>query len=194
MPHFTGAVTRPGGPCGNALYRSLRGSGVLSQPGIRTRHILVNLKALPLLKLQQLPPEEPRLRIKADGSLQIGRKDGQIDFAFNYLGFAFEANTRPTATGTVVQVAAEVAPLPYSAEGVAARRAVIAIIEASQALPEARLVVSKSRWIYCIGKAALPDDWEPHDVISATTRLVLEVKPYLVMLQEALPYRARLPH
>jgi hypothetical protein len=154
----------------------------------------VNLKALPLLKLQQLPPEEPRLRINADGSLQIGRKDGQIEFAFQFLGITFEANTRPTAHGTVVQLAAEIAPLPYSAEGVATRRAVIAIIEASQAMPEARLVVSKHRWIYCIGKAALPAKWEPQDVISAATRLVLEVKPYLAMLQEALPARPSTAH
>jgi hypothetical protein len=154
----------------------------------------VNLKALPLLNLQQLPPEEPRLRINADGSLQIGRKDGQIEFAFNFLGVTFEANTRPTAGGIVVQVAAEIAPLPYSAEGVATRRAVIAIIDASQVMPEARLVVSKSRWIYCIGKAALPGSWEPQDVIIAATRLVLEVKPYLVMLQEALPPRPSTAH
>jgi hypothetical protein len=154
----------------------------------------VNLKALPLLKLQQLPPEEPRLRINADGSLQIGRKDGQIEFAFHYLGLTFEANTRPTAGSTVVQLAAEVAPLPYSAEGVQTRRAVIAIIDASQAMPEARLVVSKSRWIYCIGKSALPTHWEPQDVITAATRLVLEVKPYLAMLQEALPPRATAKH
>jgi hypothetical protein len=150
----------------------------------------VNLKTLPMLKLQQLPPEEPRLRIKADGSLQIGRQDGQIEFSFNYRGLTFEANTRPTAGGTVVQVAAKIRPLPYSAEGVTLRRAVIAILEASQALPEARLVVSKHRWIYCIGKSALPADWEPQDVITAATRLVLEVKPYLLMLQEALPSHA----
>ena len=150
----------------------------------------MNLKALPLLNLQQLPPEEPRLRIKDDGSLQIGRRDGQIEFAFHFLGLTFEANTRPTATGTVVQVAAEIAPLPYSAEGVATRRAAVAIIEASQVLHEARLVISKSRWIYCIGKAALPTHWEPQDVITSATRLVLEVKPYLTMLQETLPSRA----
>jgi len=149
----------------------------------------VNLKTLPMLKLQQLTPDEPRLRISADGSLQIGRKDGQIEFAFHYLGLTFEANTRPTASGTVVQVAAEIAPLPYSAEGVATRRAVIAIIDASQVMSEVRLVVSKHRRIYCIGKAALPTHWEPLDVIAAATRLVLEVKPYLVMLQEALPSR-----
>lgn len=154
----------------------------------------MNLKALPLLKLQQLPSEEPRLRINADGTLQIGRQDGQIEFAFHYLGLTFEANTRPTGAGTVVQVSAEIAPLPFSAEGVATRRAVIAIIEASQAMPEARLVVSKSRWIYCIGKAALPDNWEPQDVITAATRVVLGVKPYLVMLQEALPPRPNKAH
>jgi hypothetical protein len=148
-----------------------------------------------MLKLQQLPPDEPRLRINADGSLQIGRKDGQIEFAFHHLGMTFEANTRPTASGTVVQVAAAIAPLPYSAEGVATRRAVIAIIDGSQILTEVRLVVSKSRWIYCIGKSALPTDWEPQDVIAAATRLVLEVKPYLVMLQEALPPRpTKAPH
>ena len=149
----------------------------------------MNLKNLSMLKLQQLPPEEPRLRIHADGSLQIGRQDGQIEFAFNYLGLTFEANTRPTAAGVVVQVVAEVAPLPYSAEGVATRRAVIAIIEASQVMPEARIVVSKNRRIYCIGKGVLPTQWEPLDVITAATRLVLGVKPYLVMLQEALPAR-----
>jgi hypothetical protein len=192
MPHFAAFVTRSAG-IRNALYRSLIGSGVLSSPGIRTRNLPVNLKALPL-KLQQLPPEEPRLRINADGSLQIGRKDGHIEFAFNYLGLTFEANTRPTASGTVVQVAAEVAPLPYSAEGVATRRAVIAIIDASQALSEVRLVISKSRWIYCIGKAMLPTQWEPQEVIVATTRLVLAVKPYLVILQEALPPRAPRAH
>ena len=154
----------------------------------------MNLKALPLLKLQQLPPEEPRLRIKDDGSLQIGRRDGQIEFAFHFLGLTFEANTRPTAAGTVVQIAAEIAPLPYSAEGVATRRAAVAIIEASQVLPEARLVISKHRWIYCIGKGALPTNWEPQDVIASATRLVLEVKPYLTMLQEALPSRATTAH
>jgi hypothetical protein len=154
----------------------------------------VNLKALPLLKLQQLPPEEPRLRINADGTLQIGRKDGQIEFAFHYLGLNFEANTRPTSSGTVVQVVADIAPLPYSAEGVATRRAVVAIIDASQAMSEVRLVISKHRRIYCIGKAMLPTDWEPHDVIAAATRLVLEVKPYLVMLQEALPPRPGTTH
>lgn len=153
----------------------------------------MNLKALPL-KLQQLPPEEPRLRINADGSLQIGRKDGQIEFAFSYLGLTFEANTRPTASGTVVQVAAEISPLPFSAEGVATRRAVIAIIDASQVMHEVRLVVSKSRRVYCIGKSTLPTRWEPLDVIAAATRLVLEVKPYLVMLQETLPSRPPTAH
>ena len=153
----------------------------------------MNLKTLPMLKLQQLTPDEPRLRINADGSLQLGRKDGQVEFAFHYLGLTFEANTRPTASGTVVQVAAEIAPLPFSAEGVATRRAVIAIIDASQVMSEVRLVVSKNRRIYCIGKSALPTHWEPQDVIVAATRLVLEVKPYLGMLQEALPPRPATP-
>ncbi len=61
-------------------------------------------------------------------------------------------------------------------------------------MSEVRLVISKSRWIYCIGKSALPAQWEPRDVIAAATRLVLEVKPYLMMLQEALPSRPARAH
>jgi hypothetical protein len=154
----------------------------------------VNLKAFPLLKMQQLPPEEPRLRINADGSLQIGRKDGQIEFSFHYLGLTFDANTRPTASGTMVQLVCDIAPLPYSAEGIPTRRAVLAIIEASQVMADARLVISKHRRIFCIGRAMLPNDWKPQEVIASATRLVLELKPYLVILQEALPPRPAAGH
>jgi len=154
----------------------------------------VILKTLPLLALQAVPPEEPRLHINPDGSLQVGRADGQIEFAFHYLGFPFEANTRPTASGQMVQLSAEIGPVPFSAEGIGVRRAVLAIIDASQLMPEARLVISRHRWIYCIGKGALPPDWQPRHAIAATARLVLEVRPYLIMLSEALPNRAPWKH
>jgi len=154
----------------------------------------VILKALPLLKSQQVPPEEPRLRVTADGTLQVGRADGHIEFGFRYLGFRFEANTRPTASGAVVQLSAEIGPLPFSAEGVGVRRSTLAIIDASQLMGDARLVISRHRWVYCIGKANLPDEWQPQHALAAATRLVLEVKPYLTMLAEVLPNKAPWKH
>jgi hypothetical protein len=154
----------------------------------------VHLKAFPLLNLQSVPPDEPRLRVQADGTLQIGRGDGQIEFGFRLLGLKFDVNTRPTASGSVLQLTTEVGPVPFSAEGVGIRRATLAIIEASQMMPEARLVISRHRWIYCVGKALLPENWQPNDAIIAATRLVLAVKPYLAMLTEMLPKHPKQMH
>jgi hypothetical protein len=147
-----------------------------------------------MLNWQPFPPDEPRLRINPDGTLQIGAEDGQIEFAFRHLGYQFKANTRPTESGTLLQISAEVGPLPFSAEGVGVRRATLAVIDASQMMNEARLFVSKHKWIYCIGKAALAPHWQPKDAIEASTRLLLEVKPYLQMLRDVLPQRAPWVH
>lgn len=154
----------------------------------------MNLKALPLLNWQPFPPDEPRLRFKPDGTLQIGREDGQIEFGFRCLGYKFQANTRPTSSGALLQMSAEIGPLPFSAEGVGVRRATLAVIDASQMMSDARLFVSKHRWIYCIGKAALPEGWAAKDALAAAARLVLEAKPYLAMLRETLPQRAPWQH
>jgi hypothetical protein len=130
---------------------------------------------------------EPHALSHASTALQIGRLDRQIEFGFRLMGLKFAANTHPGEGLAVLQLSAEVGPVPYSAEGVAARRTALSIIESSQALPEARLIISRNRWIYVIGKSALSDAWTAAEAISATTRLVLQVKPYLTMLLDVLP-------
>lgn len=147
----------------------------------------MNLKAIPLLSAQQIPADESRPRDEADTPWQIGRLDRQVEFGFRLMGLSFSANTRSTESGTVLQLSAEIGPVPYSAEGVGARRIALSIVDAAQLLPEARLVVSRGHQIYVIGKSALPDAWTVADAISASTRLVLQVKPYLTMLLEVLP-------
>ena len=154
----------------------------------------MNLKPLPLIHADALPPDEPRLRFKSDGSLEIGKPGGQIEFAFRAHGRRFEANTRPTGSGMVLQLSAEIGPLPYSAEGSGVRSAVFAVIDASQLMEGARLVISQHRWIYCIGKAVLNESWTQNDVLSASVRLALTAKPYLQMLSEILPKRAPWTH
>ena len=154
----------------------------------------MNLKPIPLVHAAGIPPDEPRLRWKSNGSLEIGKPGGQIEFAFNFLGRRFEANTRPTGAGMVLQLSAEIGPLPYSAEGSGIRSAVFAVIDSSQLMEGARLVVSQHRWIYCIGKAMLKADWTRSDVFSASTRLALTAKPYLQMLADILPKRPPWTH
>jgi hypothetical protein len=154
----------------------------------------VNLKPLPLLDAQSFPPDEPRLRLKSDGTLEIGKPGGQIEFSFQFMGRRFEANTRPTGAGMVLQLSAEIGPVPYSAEGSGIRTAVFAIIDSSQLMDGARLVISQHRWIYCIGKATLRDGWTQDEVLSASVRLALTAKPYLQMLADILPKRPPWTH
>lgn len=149
----------------------------------------MNLKPLPLLRADGIPPDEPRIRIKADGSLEIGKPGGQIEFAFKFMGRRFQGNTRPTGQGMVLQLSAEIGPIPYSAEGSGLRTAVFAVIDSSQMMDGARLVVSQHNWIYCIGKALLKDNWKHNEVISASLRLALTAKPYLQLLGDILPNR-----
>ena len=154
----------------------------------------VNLKPLPSLHAQSIPPDEPRLRVKANGQLEIGKPGGQIEFSFRFMGRRFEANTRPTGSGMVLQISAAIGPVPFSADGSGIRSAVFAVIDNSQLMDGARLVTSQHRWIYCIGKAMLRDNWEAPEAISASVRLALTAKPYLQMLAEVLPKRAPWTH
>lgn len=155
----------------------------------------MNLKPLPLLNAQSIPPDEPNFRVRSDGSLEIGKPGGQIEFSFTFMGRKFEANTRPTGAGMVLQLSAEIGPVPYSAEGGGIRSAVFAVIDASQLMDGARLVIGQQhRWIYCIGKAMLKNGWTRNDVICASARLAVTAKPYLQMLADTLPKRPPWTH
>ena len=153
----------------------------------------MHLKSL-TLTAHSIPPDEPRVRVKSDGTLEIGTPGGQIEFSFRFMGRRFEANTRPTASGMVLQLTAEIGPLPYSAEGGGIRSAVFSVIDQSQRMQGARLIVSEHRWIYCIGKAMLKEGWTQKEVLSASVRLALSAKPFLQILSEILPQRAPWTH
>lgn len=148
------------------------------------------MEALPLLSRQAVPPEVDNLRINPDGTVRLGRAGEVVEFSFTYLDRRFTASTRVTQGGPILQISADIAPCPYSAEGIEARRAAIAVISASQALPHARLVITKAKQICCIGKMSVKQPWTPVDLISAATRIMLEIRPYLQALLEVLPVRA----
>lgn len=117
----------------------------------------------------------------------MGGSGGLVEFHFRYMDVPFSANTRRIQSGPIVQISGEVAPLPYSAEGIAIRRSTMAIIGASQELGHTRLAISKYKTILCVGKAPIEEPWGPVDLIAAAANIVLEVRPYLQMLAEILP-------
>jgi hypothetical protein len=137
------------------------------------------------------PMEPPQaldhIQFEQDGTVRVGQNGKPLEFSFGYLGLRFGANTRNIDTGTILQVAADIAPDPYSVEGADLRRAVHAIIEESQHLNYSRLVITKQKRIFCIGKASVNTPAAPVDLISAAVEIMLDVKPYLDMLAEILP-------
>jgi hypothetical protein len=134
------------------------------------------------------PPEAlDRIQFEQDGSVSVGHAGRPVEFSFGYQGLRFSANTRRIDSGTILQVAADVAPDPYSVEGATLRRSVHAIIDASQFLSNCRLIITKQKRICCIGKAQILQPSAPTDLLSGAVEIILEVKPYLDMLAEILP-------
>lgn len=140
-----------------------------------------------MLAKKLLPADVDHLRIGEDGKLRIGRTGGLVEFQFAFMGVRFNANTRQIQSGPIVQISGDIAPLPYSAEGVPLRRSVMAIISATQELEQMRLAVSKQKTILCAGRAPIEEAWTPVDMIAATSGMILEIKPYLEMLADILP-------
>jgi len=133
------------------------------------------------------PAELDELDVLDDGSVALKRERANVAFGFQACGLPFSAEARLTETGPLLQIAAEIGGEPYSAEGVAMREAVHAIIRASHTSSCCRLMVSKQKRIYCIGKAHLEETWTPTALLTAAAELVLEVRPYLMVLRDVLP-------
>lgn len=142
---------------------------------------------LPMLATNTLPAGVDQLHFDAAGAVRIGRGGGLVEFGFRFMDVPFTAITRQIQSGPILQIAGEIAPLPYSAEGLVVRRSAIAIIDASQELRHTRLAVSKQKTILCVGRAPVVEPWTPVDLIAAATSVLLEVKPYLQILAEILP-------
>jgi hypothetical protein len=140
-----------------------------------------------MLAANTLPPGVDHLHFDAGGAVRIGRGGGLVEFGFHFMDVRFTATTRQIQSGPVVQISGEIAPLPYSAEGLVVRRSAVAIIEASQQLTHTRLAISKYKTILCVGKAPIISPSTPVDLIAAAVSVMLEVKPFLQILAEILP-------
>jgi hypothetical protein len=137
------------------------------------------------------PAEMDELDVLDDGSVALKRERANVAFGFRACGLPFSAETRLTDTGPVLQIAAEIGGDPYSAEGIEMREAVHAIIRSSHTSPSCRLMVSKQKRIYCVGKAHLNETWTPTALLTVAAELVLEARPYLVVLRDVLPRWAK---
>ena len=137
------------------------------------------------------PEAMNELDVLADGSIALKQERANVEFAFKACGLPFSAITRLTDSGPVLQISANIGGDPYTAEGVEMREAVHAVIRYSHTSPSCRLMVSKQKRIYCVGKARLGENWTPTALLTAAAELVLEARPYLMVLRDIMPRWAK---
>lgn len=137
------------------------------------------------------PAELNELDVLADGSVALKQERAKVEFAFKACGLPFSATTRVTDSGPVLEIAAEIGSDPYSAEGIELREAVHAVIRSSHGSPACRLMVSKQKRIYCVGKAHLSETWTPSALLTVAAELILEARPYLLVLRDIMPRWAK---
>jgi len=134
-----------------------------------------------------VPDELSELDFLADGTVALKNGTGNVEFSFNAYGLNFSCNTRLIEAGPILQIAANIGCDPYTAEGVDLRDSAHAVIRASQDAPACRLMVSRQKRIYCVGRAHLTEPWTPTALLAAAAALILEVRPYLMVLRDILP-------
>jgi hypothetical protein len=133
------------------------------------------------------PAELNELHFLADGSVALKQEHAALEFSFRACGLLFSAATRLIESGPVLQIAAEIGGDPYSAEGANMRDAVHAIIRSSHTSPSCRLMVSRQKRIYCVGRARLDNTSTPTALLAAAAELILAARPYLMVLRDVLP-------
>lgn len=119
-----------------------------------------------------------------DGSGRLGERlrAGPVNFSFQYKGFLFAGRTETAQEGTRLRLHAHLGNLPYSAESGYARANAAAIVAAASRKLGGRVVVSPSQRIFLIDEREFDQPLTPVLLVTTTTRLVLEAKPYLELL------------
>lgn len=139
---------------------------------------------------QPIPIEFNTIVVREDGSVERHIPGRPVTFRFSYLGIPFTAHTQTEDDHPVLHLDGEVCPAPYSAESIPARRATHAILRASWSLPHGRLIAWPGGYIRATGRIPLPRPLTPVALISAVVSTLLDLRPYLDLLDEFRPGRA----
>lgn len=130
-----------------------------------------------------IPFELNSIAVNAAGELtRVNPRERPFGFSFECLGLRFSAAARQRSGRTWLQMAAQVGPLPYTAESLERRQSGMTILRACQGLPRGRIAVSRDGQIQVSGEIPLDSRLTAVNVVSAAAELVLEVKPYLSLL------------
>ncbi len=133
-----------------------------------------------------LPLEVGAFEVGEDGAVRPRPNGAPLSLAFRYRGIAFEAHIE-TAGEPRLQLSAYLGHLPFTAEAPWNRYFVSRLIAKAGRLPRARIVLREGNEICIDADMAPPEPRTPAAIMATIAALLLEMRPYIEVLQAALP-------
>lgn len=192
MQYFPPAV-KPGGKTWEGTFYRFLSRPVLTMwlQRFRKRCSVTGLRITRLAETA-FPLELNSLSVGDDGELhRIDPRARPFGFTFECLGLRFTASTRVRQGKLWLQLAANVGPVPYTAESVDRRRDTLAIMRSASTLPHGRVGISHDRQIEISGELQLSEPLTPVHVLSAAAEIILEIKPYAALIADFIPITER---
>ena len=138
-----------------------------------------------------LPLEVGSVSLGEDGHIRRSDEDRPLYFRFSACGIAFEADL--ASRTAPLRVRANLGKLPFSAESPEARRLARTVMAATDRLRRGHILLSAEQDMVLEGELNPPSPRTPVSVIATVVALILDFKPYLDLLGEAVAVRRTPP-
>jgi hypothetical protein len=134
-----------------------------------------------------LPLEVGSVMLGEDGHIRPACGDRPLHFRFTACGVDFEADL--ASKTAPLRLRANLGKLPYSAESPDARRLARTVIASTDRLRRGHILLTPEQDIVLEGELNPPSPRTPVAVIATAVSLILDFKPYLDLLGEAVALR-----
>lgn len=162
-----------------------------SLPGNRNKLMAPTLFAQ--IVRHALPIEVNSVEIRPDGLIGQREAAAPVSFRFSFLGHEFVGEARPNDEGALLQIGADLVPLPYSIESRQRRQRALALLRAARELPHTRLLATPDKAMRAEGTLTVERPLTAGRLVGATTVLLLELMPYLTLVPELVEPKRRAP-
>lgn len=134
-----------------------------------------------------LPLEVGAVVIGDDGHISHCSDDRQLHFHFTACGIDFEAEI--AGKNAPLRLKANLGKLPFSAESPDGRRLARSVLAATDRLRHGQILLSDEQDMVLQGELPPPNPRTPVNVIATAVALILDFKPYINLLAEAVAVR-----
>ncbi|MGH6953411.1 MAG: hypothetical protein ACREGL_04465 [Alphaproteobacteria bacterium] len=110
-----------------------------------------------------------------------------VKFTFLFYGLQFQATVEKAGENARLRLLAELGPLPFSYQSAVARRSLCQILRSSEEGSRARFRLGPAQAMRVEAETPLSLPLSPVMLVASTTVLLVDAKPYLKMIADALP-------